>query len=95
MDVRMRVMSRYLKLRMMDGSVRRFARGEEVHRGDVDPGSAASADTLFGPRDGSAALKKMIALARREGRDEHGRWRGIEEPPWFKSQTIPAWTPVD
>lgn len=91
----MRVYSRYLKVKMRDGSVRRLERGEEVLRDDVDPGSAASADTLFGPRDGSAALKKMIKAARREGRDEHGRWRGIEEPEWFSSQTIPAWDVID
>ena len=95
MDVKMRVYCRYLKLRLKDGSVRRLKRGDEIHRGDVDPGSAAAADTFYGPRDGSEALKKMIAAARKEGRDEHGRWKGIEEPAWFRSQTIPAWSPVD
>ena len=93
--VRMKILGKRLVIKMKDGGKRRFMRGDIVPLDEVDEGHVLLANHVYGPRDGTKALAKLIEEARHEGRDSRGRWIGIEEPGWYKAQIIPIWTPVD
>ena len=78
--MKMRVLARYLKVHLADGRPVRLRRGQVISRDEVDPASAAKADTLWGHKRGGEAERKLIELSRHEGRDKKGRWTGIEAP---------------
>lgn len=93
--LKFRCLCKELSVRMVDGETYTIRRGQVVYLEDVEPGSAVTASFIYGPRDGSADLEKLIAHERHEIRNARGQWSGVAEPAWYRSKIIPAWEPCD